>query len=275
MGEHGPGKHASPCSRARLPEEDLFPEEEIVGGDPAHGLSRISRRVASSCLTLMGLPLKPSNPAAMIRVRSSIITEAVTATTGEALGPSGAVFLTDGYINLAILNWKTEKDADVGPNGPNYNGIHHFGFEVEDLGEACQKLESVKARRLTQKAGLDVPMAPGRHRNFEMKWAGPDDVVFDISHTGWQNTIRIPFSSRTCPIPIQNSQTGCSKSSISSAGSKASSGFGAGDWAGTGPDDTAFLVVVSVVSDAVFGWFADGVVGAARRQHDPDPTARR
>ncbi len=27
---------------------------------------------------------------------------------------SGAVFLTDGYINLAILNWKTEADPDVG-----------------------------------------------------------------------------------------------------------------------------------------------------------------
>ena len=52
--------------------------------------------------------------------------------------PNGAVFLTDGYINLAILNWKTEKDADVGPNGPNYSGIHHFGFEVDDLAEASE-----------------------------------------------------------------------------------------------------------------------------------------
>ena len=102
--------------------------------------------------------------------------------------PSGAVFLTDGYINLAILNWKTEKDADVGANGPNYNGIHHFGFEVEDLDEACQKLEAVKAERLTEKHGIDVAMVPGRHRNFEMKWAGPDGVVIDISHTGWDGT---------------------------------------------------------------------------------------
>ena len=43
----------------------------------------------------------------------------------------GSVSLTDGYIYLAILNWKTEKDADVGPNGPNYSGIHHFGFLVD------------------------------------------------------------------------------------------------------------------------------------------------
>ena len=102
--------------------------------------------------------------------------------------PNGAVFLTDGYINLAILNWKTEKDADVGANGPNYNGIHHFGFEVENLDEACEKLQTAQGKQLTQKDGLDRAMAPGSHRNFEMKWAGPDGVVIDISHTGWDGT---------------------------------------------------------------------------------------
>src|SRR5205807_1593490 len=33
---------------------------------------------------------------------------------GPVLSPNGAVFLTDGAINIAILNWKSEKDADVG-----------------------------------------------------------------------------------------------------------------------------------------------------------------
>jgi lactoylglutathione lyase len=102
--------------------------------------------------------------------------------------PSGAVFLTDGHINLAILNFKTEKDADVGAHGPRFSGIHHFGFEVENLDEACQKLAAVDARRLTQKEGLDRAMASGGHRNFEMKWAGPDGVVLDVSHTGWDGT---------------------------------------------------------------------------------------
>jgi len=100
--------------------------------------------------------------------------------------PNGAVFLTDGYINLAILNWKTEKSADVGANGPNYSGIHHFGFEVEDLAEAATRLERAQGERLEEKAGLDTEMAAGGHRNFEMKWAGPDGVVIDISHTGWE-----------------------------------------------------------------------------------------
>ena len=63
----------------------------------------------------------------------------------------------------------------------------HFGLEVEDLDEACQRLEAAHAKRLTQKDGIDVAMAPGLHRNFEMKWAGPDEVVFGhLPHgLGW------------------------------------------------------------------------------------------
>jgi len=100
--------------------------------------------------------------------------------------PSGAVFLSDGYINLAILNHKTEQDADVGANGPNYNGIHHFGFEVDNLDEAGEKIRAAQGHALgTREDALATPMIPGEYRNFEMKWAGPDDVVIDISHTGW------------------------------------------------------------------------------------------
>ena len=102
--------------------------------------------------------------------------------------PNGAVFLTDGYINVAVLNFKTEKDADVGAHGPNFSGIHHFGFEVADLEDACHKLEEAQARRLSAKDGVDATMAAGGHANFEMKWSGPDGVVIDISHTGWEGT---------------------------------------------------------------------------------------
>ena len=97
---------------------------------------------------------------------------------------SGAVFLSDGYINLAILNWKTEKDADVGINGANFSGIHHIGFMVDDLDDACEKLDGVKGEQLNSRDALET-MSPTGPRNFEMKWAGPDGVVLDISHTGW------------------------------------------------------------------------------------------
>jgi catechol 2,3-dioxygenase-like lactoylglutathione lyase family enzyme len=134
----------------------------------------------------------------MPRIRHIALTTADPARTAafykEAFGmreirrsPNGAVFLTDGYINLAVLNHKTDKDADVGAHGSNFNGIHHFGFEVENLDEAAVKLEQAAGQQLTAKDNLDMEMAPGTHRNFEMKWAGPDGVVIDISHTGWDN----------------------------------------------------------------------------------------
>ena len=99
---------------------------------------------------------------------------------------AGAVFLCDGYINLAILNWKTEKDADVGPNGPNYNGIHHIGFQVEDLDESAEKLETVDGQRLNQRHDdTTLTQATAAPRNFEVKWGGPDGVVIDVSQSGW------------------------------------------------------------------------------------------
>ena len=101
---------------------------------------------------------------------------------------NGAVFLSDGYINLAILNHKTNEDADVGPNGPNYDGIHHIGFQVDDLDSASAKLEKVNGKRLQSRDAVDAAMGPQGPRNFEMKWAGPNDVVIDISHTGWQTS---------------------------------------------------------------------------------------
>jgi hypothetical protein len=59
---------------------------------------------------------------------------------------------------------------------------------VENLDDACAKLDAAQGQRLTQKDNLDTMMAPGSHRNFEMKWAGPDGVVLDVSHTGWDGT---------------------------------------------------------------------------------------
>ena len=101
---------------------------------------------------------------------------------------NGAVFLSDGYINLAILNYKTNDDADVGPNGPNYDGIHHLGFQVDDLEAASAKLEKVNGKRLQSRDAVDAAMGPQGPRNFEMKWGGPSDQVIDVSHTGWQTS---------------------------------------------------------------------------------------
>ena len=102
--------------------------------------------------------------------------------------PSGAVFLTDGHIHVAVLNTKGAESPDMGAHGPHFTGIHHFGFEVDDLDETGRRVEAASGRRLTAKDHSDAAMRDGIHANFEQKWSGPDGVVFDISHTGWEGT---------------------------------------------------------------------------------------
>src|SRR5437879_13814550 len=49
-------------------------------------------------------------------------------------------FLTDGYINLAILKFKNDYAAYT-EGEPRYEGLHHCGFKVADLAEARPKVE--------------------------------------------------------------------------------------------------------------------------------------
>ena len=108
--------------------------------------------------------------------------------------PNGAVYLSDGYINLTILNCKTEDAADVGPLGPNFEGIHHIGFEVDDLESASAKIEAAKGKRIVPQRERVMATAPdtqGFHRpdtGNEIKWFGPNEVVIDISKGGWATT---------------------------------------------------------------------------------------
>ena len=90
------------------------------------------------------------------------------------------VYLTDGYINLAIVCWKRTRET---PNPyPDGYGLDHFGVQVEDLAAAEAKAKHAGA----------VPQPPppvdlsklGERIFFETKLqlAG---VKFDLSGHGW------------------------------------------------------------------------------------------
>src|SRR5499433_3425336 len=49
------------------------------------------------------------------------------------------VFLTDGDLNLAILNFKNDVAAGV-ERGKDFSGIHHIGFQVESVDAITEKL---------------------------------------------------------------------------------------------------------------------------------------
>jgi glyoxylase I family protein len=101
-------------------------------------------------------------------------------------------YLSDGDLNLAILNFKNDAVAGV-ERGRGFSGIHHIGFQVESLGEIASRLsEAGSAPRddVNQALGVGQGHRPGG--NVEVKYSGPDGVMLDVSETGWVGTSPLP-----------------------------------------------------------------------------------
>lgn len=97
-------------------------------------------------------------------------------------------YLSDGNINLAILNFKNDKVTGA-EYGQEYSGIHHIGFQVASLEEIAEKLQEAQSNpREEINEALGVGMGEARHANVEVKYGGPDGVIIDISETGWVGT---------------------------------------------------------------------------------------
>ena len=98
------------------------------------------------------------------------------------------VYLSDGDLNLAILNFKSDAVAGV-ERGKEWSGIHHIGFQVESLEEIAEKLKAAGSEpRHDVNQALGVGQGPRHGGNVEVKYNGPDNVMVDVSETGWVGT---------------------------------------------------------------------------------------
>jgi catechol 2,3-dioxygenase-like lactoylglutathione lyase family enzyme len=101
-------------------------------------------------------------------------------------------YLSDGDINLAILNFKDDEVAGV-ERGKGWSGLHHIGFQVERLDEAADKLRAAgSAPRDDVNRALGVGQGRRHGGNVEVKYSGPDGVMVDVSETGWVGTSPLP-----------------------------------------------------------------------------------
>ena len=101
----------------------------------------------------------------------------------EDLEFASAVYMSDGVINLALLNYKGNGAASASglKNPAGFVGAHHFGFQVDDLAETQKRIEAHGGK-------FFFDLGDEKHGNFERKFKDPDGVVFDISKNGWQGT---------------------------------------------------------------------------------------
>ena len=82
---------------------------------------------------------------------------------------SGATYITDGYINVALL----PQSAEGKPNG-----LNHFGFEIDDQEDIARKMEAF---------GLKAPGKRPRNRPYaETRGCDPEGNNFDLSVHGFQ-----------------------------------------------------------------------------------------
>ena len=97
-------------------------------------------------------------------------------------------YLSDGDLNLAILNFKSDAVAGI-ERGKGWSGIHHIGFQVESLAAIAERLAAAGSEPRTDvNEALGVGHGRRTGGNVEVKYNGPDGVMVDVSETGWVGT---------------------------------------------------------------------------------------
>jgi catechol 2,3-dioxygenase-like lactoylglutathione lyase family enzyme len=80
---------------------------------------------------------------------------------------SKAVFMTDGYLTLALLHNKAEGKAP---------GLNHFGFQIDSQDEISEKLAAF---------GLESTQRPADRPYAETRATDPDGNNFDLAVKGY------------------------------------------------------------------------------------------
>ena len=88
-----------------------------------------------------------------------------------------ATRLSDGVMNITLLQFETEEDAGD-ERGKDFVGLHHFGILVGDIDSMKHSIEA---------HGGQYHPGPTGHApaNAEHKFRDPYGIVFDISTHGW------------------------------------------------------------------------------------------
>ncbi len=101
--------------------------------------------------------------------------ERLAAFYGEVFGlkrllseKGGAIYMTDGYLTLALLRNRGEATP---------SGINHFGFQVDDI-------EEIEAR--LARFGEPLVERPAKRPYAEYRAMDPDGNLFDVSVHGYE-----------------------------------------------------------------------------------------
>jgi catechol 2,3-dioxygenase-like lactoylglutathione lyase family enzyme len=96
-------------------------------------------------------------------------------------GPTAyRVYMSDGEINLALLQYKSEVGSGLA-NPNEFVGIHHFGFQCDDLDKQQKEIEAAGGKFFFDLGDPDDD-------DFERKFRDPNGIIFDVNWKGWSMT---------------------------------------------------------------------------------------
>ncbi|MBV8888918.1 MAG: VOC family protein [Alphaproteobacteria bacterium] len=112
----------------------------------------------------------------------------------SATGERG-VWLSDGYIYFAILKYGDAEAPKLGPGQTSeLRGIHHIGFQVDDLATTAEALKAARVAPVPRDKGDPsdpTPMYAISEGAANLKYLGPDEVQFDVRQKGWDEAIEL------------------------------------------------------------------------------------
>ena len=95
------------------------------------------------------------------------------------LGQSG-IYLTDGYLNIAILSMRGVVEGET-----MKLGVDHVGFQVDDVNATVAKIRELGGKALNDRAEVEHADPSKPQSYFEVKCIVADDQVIDVSNAGW------------------------------------------------------------------------------------------
>jgi methylmalonyl-CoA/ethylmalonyl-CoA epimerase len=99
--------------------------------------------------------------------------------TRVGAGQNG-VYLTDGYLNVAVLKLRPGSDGEE-----LKLGVDHIGFQVDDIDATVERVQRLGGRKLADRPDAAVANSAQPQSYYEVKCLGPDGQVVDVSAAGW------------------------------------------------------------------------------------------
>jgi predicted enzyme related to lactoylglutathione lyase len=93
------------------------------------------------------------------------------------------VYLSDGVINIALLNFGDEPVPGFETH-KGYEGIIHFGMWVDDVDDTDRRIKEAGGSYMTGRFEKDPNVF------YEVKYKTPEGIVFDVTANGWKGAVK-------------------------------------------------------------------------------------